>query len=41
MVVQETEPELEVALFDIQGNVDMCLNAMMVENNLADSTGPM
>ncbi|XP_066261976.1 RING finger protein 17 [Euwallacea similis] len=39
MVIQETDPELEVSLFDISGNVDVCINALMVENNLADSIG--
>ncbi|XP_050294112.1 uncharacterized protein LOC126734498 isoform X2 [Anthonomus grandis grandis] len=41
MVVHETEPEVEVALFETSRNVDVCLNAMMVEYNLADSTGPI
>ncbi|KAL1509362.1 hypothetical protein ABEB36_004116 [Hypothenemus hampei] len=39
MVVHLTEPELEVALFDSNGTVDVCINAVMVENNLADSIG--
>ncbi|XP_030759093.1 RING finger protein 17 isoform X2 [Sitophilus oryzae] len=39
MIVHYVTPEFEVALFDITRNVDVCLNAMMVENNLADSTG--
>lgn len=41
MVVQEISPQLEVALFDISGSVDLCLNTMMVENHLADCTGQM
>ncbi|XP_066147479.1 RING finger protein 17 [Euwallacea fornicatus] len=41
MVIQETDPELEVFLFDINGNVDVCINALMVESNLADSIGPL
>ncbi|XP_060527400.1 RING finger protein 17 [Cylas formicarius] len=41
MVVHETENGVEVALFDMSGQVDLCLNTMMVENSLADSTGPI
>ncbi|KAF7268803.1 hypothetical protein GWI33_018152 [Rhynchophorus ferrugineus] len=39
MVVHELSPQLSVALFDISDSVDLCVNSMMVENNLADSTG--
>lgn len=41
MMVHDTEREIEVALFDCSKNVDVCINALMVENNYADSTGPM
>lgn len=41
MMVHDIEREIEVALFDCSKNVDVCINALMVENNYADSTGPM
>ena len=40
MVVNNVEP-LEVALFETSDSVDICINAQLVQENLADSTGKM
>ncbi|ERL94120.1 hypothetical protein D910_11402, partial [Dendroctonus ponderosae] len=39
MIVQDVKPDIEVALFSMNTNADICLNAAMVEHNLANSTG--
>ncbi|CAH1119195.1 unnamed protein product [Phaedon cochleariae] len=38
MIVHSVEP-LEVALFEVLSNVDICINAQLVVENLADCTG--
>ncbi|CAG9856328.1 unnamed protein product [Phyllotreta striolata] len=40
MIVSNTEP-LEVALFDVIGDADICLNALLVEEKFVRSTGKM
>ncbi|CAH1134389.1 unnamed protein product [Ceutorhynchus assimilis] len=41
MIVYEHHPKIEVALFEITGNVDICINTKLVDNNFADSVGPI
>lgn len=41
MIVQDVKPDIEVALFSMSSNADVCLNAVMVEHNLANSTGQL
>lgn len=40
MIVYDTDP-LEVGLFEIVGDVDISVNALLVEENYAESTGKM
>lgn len=41
MVIVEPSDTLKVLLFEVFPTVNMCINAIMVKNNMAESTGKM
>lgn len=41
MVVHKTKPVLQVALFQMSNDCDYCINAKLVEMNVAESTGDL